>query len=369
MLFMVGAVVKFSTVDAFIYAAIIQGVLQTTVLLIYLNRRYPSFWKMYDWKFFREQLVYALPFGFAALLYTSQQDIHNYFVSYRFSPAEFAIYSQGCFQIPLIAVLYESISTIIIPYVSQLQAQGKKREMLLVSVGAMQKLAFAYFPMFFFMMIVTEEFITTLFTKDYAASVPIFRINLFILPLYCLIVDPIGRAFSEVGKFLLKLRVIVFFFLIVALSFGIQHLDLRGIVAIVVFAILVEKIGSVIKSLQMLEAKREDIYLMKNVGKIGAAAALSGAILLGFYLPGRVYLMDLCISFTRFLLALMNFENAVDFVSGTLFLGICFIFYSLIYLFFANWLGTIATEDKNKLLGFWQHLTRRGNVAAAMRDR
>ena len=56
-------------------------------------------------RFFREQLFYALPFGLAGLLWTLQTDIHNYFVGYRFSEAEFAIYAFGCFELPLIAML------------------------------------------------------------------------------------------------------------------------------------------------------------------------------------------------------------------------------------------------------------------------
>ncbi len=100
MVLMVSAVFVFATIESFIYAAIIQGVLQTLILLFYLNSRFPKFWKSFDLQFFREQLIYALPFGFAALLWTLQTDIHNYFVSYRFGEANFAIYSYGCFELP-----------------------------------------------------------------------------------------------------------------------------------------------------------------------------------------------------------------------------------------------------------------------------
>lgn len=359
MLLMVGAVVAFATIEAFIYAAIVQAVLQTFVLLVYLNRRFLNFWKSFDWQFFREQIIYALPFGFAALLYTSQTDIHNYFVSHSFSPAEFAIYSQGCFQLPLIAILYESISSVVIPRMSQLQAQGKKREMLLMSVNAMQKLALAYFPLFFFLMIVTEEFITTLFTKDYAASVSIFRINLLLLPFFCLMIDPIGRAFPEVGKFLLKLRIVLFVVLIAALSFGVRHFDLRGIISIVVVAIIIENIASLTKALRILEVKREDIYLLKNVGKTAIAAAASGVFLLVFYLLAKSFLLELCINFSRNALAIVKFEKGADFLGGSLFLGICFIIYASIYLFFADRLGAIESRDKEKLIKLFRKITRR----------
>ena len=349
LLLMAGAVILFATVEAFIYAAIVQGALQAIILLWYLRRRFSFFWRSFDWKFFREQLTYALPFGLAALLYTSQTDIHNYFVSYRFGPAEFAIYSQGCFDIPLIAILYESISAVVIPRMSQLQAQGKKREMLMITVDAMQKLALVYFPLFFFMMIVADEFITTLFTKNYVASIPIFRINLLLLPFFCLMVDPIGRAFPEVGRYLLKVRVVLFAILLLALWIGIYNFNLLGMIGIVVFAIMIEKVASVWKALKMLDAQRNDVYLMRNVGRTALAAALSGAVLLGFYLLLKGFLMELCLEFSRNILVLIHFEKATDFFGGISFLGICFIFYVPIYLFLANFFGAVADKDKESI--------------------
>lgn len=344
--FMAGAVVFFSTVEAFVYAAIAQGALQTVVLIVYLNRRFPGFWTSFDLQFFREQIIYALPFGLAGLLYTLQTDIHNYFVSYRFSPAEYAVYAYGCFELPLMAMLYESISAVMIPRMSRLQAEGKKREMLVTSATAMHKLALAYFPMFAFLMIVAEEFITTLFTRNYIGSVPILRINLLLLPFSCLMLDPIGRAFPEVGKFLLKLRVFLFLALLTALYFGIQNFDLRGMIAIVVVAVLIERAASLWKTLKVLDATRADFYLLKNVGGTAAAAAAAAIVLLVFYRFGKDFLLSICLDLSRGAMARLHFEKAVDFFGGSLFLGICFVFFGLIYLFFANFFGAIDAEDK-----------------------
>ncbi len=63
----------------------------------------------------REQLVYALPFGIAAVVWIAQIDIHNYFVGYKFSSSDFAIYAYGCFEIPLMTMLAESVTSVLIP--------------------------------------------------------------------------------------------------------------------------------------------------------------------------------------------------------------------------------------------------------------
>lgn len=356
LLLMVGSVFLFATVEAFVNAAILQGCLQACVLIVYLSWRFPGFWKRFDRRFFGEQLMYALPFGLAGLLYTSQTDIHNYFVSHKVNPAEFAIYAQGCFQIPFIWILYESISSVVIPRMSELQSQGKKREMLLLTVRAMQKLAFAYFPLFFFLMIVSEEFIITLFTKDYAGSIPIFRINLLLLPFICIMVDPIGRAFREVGRFLLKLRLAILLILITGLWFAIDHFDLRGIISIVVGAVLLEMAASVWKATRMLDVTREDIHLLRDIGKTAIAASISGAIFLVFHLVAREILMEFCVRVSREVLSVANFEKGAEFLGGIFYLGISFTMFGLIYLFFANSFGLIESNDKARFYGAWRKI-------------
>ena len=309
-------------------------------------------------------MAYALPFGLSVLLYVFQTDVHNYFVSHSFTAADFAIYSQGCFQLPLIAMLYESVGSVMIPRMSQLQHEAKKREMLLMTVNATQKLAFFYFPLFCYLMVVGFDFITTLFTKDYAASTPIFRVNLLALPLFSLVVDPIVRAFPEAGKWLLKLRIGICIVLLGVFWLGIGRFDMITMIWIVVGAILFEKIAAAWISGRMLEVTAKDCGLLKTIGRIAIAAAASGLILLGFYLLGRDVLYQACLQASGKLLSLVNVTKGVDLIGGAIFLGIWLTLYGTVYLFFSSWLGTIEQADKDKMSTFWKRLTGRRQPVA-----
>ena len=75
-------------------------------------------------------------------------DIHNYFVGHRFSDAEYAIYAYGCFEIPLIATLWESVTSVLIPRMSELELRGERAEMIRLKMRATQKLAFFFFPLY-----------------------------------------------------------------------------------------------------------------------------------------------------------------------------------------------------------------------------
>lgn len=275
---MVSAVFMFSTVDSFIYAAMIQGALQTIILLFYLNSRFPRFWTKFDPAFFREQMVYAVPFGLAGILWMLQTDIHNYFVGYKFSTAEFAIYAYGCFELPLIAMLSESVTSVLIPRMSELQVTGDKEEMIRLTARAMQKLAFFYFPIYLFMLITARTFVITLFTENYLASVPIFMINLTILPFSILITDPVVRAYKELGRFLLGLRIFILIGLVSTLYFGLKYLSLEGMITVAVVALLTEKFIAETVIVRRLGVGRKHLHLLVNVGKTAVITIVAGIV-------------------------------------------------------------------------------------------
>ncbi|MBC7901328.1 MAG: oligosaccharide flippase family protein [Saprospiraceae bacterium] len=358
--FMVSAVMIFATVEAFIYAALIQGALQTLVLIVYLKSRFPAFWRAFDPGFFREHLIYALPLGLAALLWTLQTDIHNYFVGYRFTPAEYAIYAYGCFQLPLISMISESVTSVLIPRMSQLQARNDKREMLRLTGQSMQKLAFFFFPIYIFLVITAETFVTTLFSKNYAASTPIFLINLTLLPFYVWINDPIVRAFKELGRFYLFLQMFLVGALIAALYFGIQYFDLRGMITIVVIATLTGKLITTTVIVRKLEVKLSDLHFLKPVGQTAISAIAAGIVTVLFYwqLHDRIAafgsnLAKGVIGFTK--------TSVVDFVSGVLILTACFLVFTPIYLITANYFGIIDDDEKKMFSNLIGRIFRSGN--------
>ncbi|MGI9056021.1 MAG: oligosaccharide flippase family protein [Pyrinomonadaceae bacterium] len=351
------AIVYFTSVDALINAAIIQGVLQLIVLFYYLQTRFPQFWRGFSWTFFRRQMIYAVPFGLAGILWILQNDIHNYFVGYRFSEAEFAIYAYGCFQLPLIAMLFESVNSVLIPRMSELQARGDKDEMIRLTARAMDKLSFFYFPIYAFLLVTAQTFIITLFTRHYLAAVPIFIINLTLLPFQIILTDPIVRAYKELGRFLLGLRVFILIGLVAALYFGIHHFDLRGMIAISVAAALVEKFIAEFVIIRRLGVGRKHLPLLTNVGKTALAALIAGVATFVFYTFVKDYFFLVGEHFAESILDLHKLA-VVNFVGGSLTLAMSFIVFLPIYLISANMLGIIEAEEKAYVYRFLYILKR-----------
>lgn len=352
MLFMVSAVLIFGTVGAMLNAATLQVILQTIVLFIYLRSRFPDFWRSFDKQLFIRQLKYALPFGFAGILWTLQTEVHNFFIGHRFTNEEFAIYRAGCFELPLLILFYESISSVMIPRMSELQSQGKTREMIELTARAMEKLSLFYFPAFVFFTITAYTLMTTLFTKNFAESASVFAINITLLPFYILITDPIVRSYESLGRFILKVRIFIVIALLATLWYGIQHFDLRGMIAIVVATSLFDRLISVGKVWKTVGVKFSDIYLLKNIGRIAVVAVIAG--IPAYFVYGQI--QNFTPNLSEFLCKIIFTtpkETLVESIAGFLTLGFTGMFFASLYLLGINYLGVISNEEKQFITEKW----------------
>ncbi|MEO7658510.1 MAG: oligosaccharide flippase family protein [Pyrinomonadaceae bacterium] len=360
------AVFAFATVESFIYAALIQGVLQTFILINYLRSRFPGFWLKFDKAFFLEQMKYAVPFGLTGILWIAQTDLHNYFVMYKFSTEDFAIYAYGCFQVPLIAMLSESISSVLIPRMNALHQTGDRDEMIRLTARAMQKLAFFYFPIYVFLMITATTFITTLFTKEYAQSVPIFMINITLLPFSILITDPIMRSFKELGRYLLLTRMLVLTALMAVLYFGLDYFGLTGMITMAVAAILIEKFIGETMVIRKLGIGVRHLPLMKNVIKTAVITILAGAATYVVYTSMHDYLEDLGQNLAALVVSADN-PRILNFVGGSFVLLVSGLVFAPIYLLAANFCGVIEDEEKQTVLNILRRVLP-GRVAEPIPD-
>lgn len=272
--------VWFASVESLIYAAIIQGALQTVVLFVYLFLRFEGFGRRFDLKLLRTQLSYALPLGLAGFLYSMQMDMHNYFVSNQFDAATFAIYANGCFNLPLIHILSDSVGSVMIPRVAELEKRDERREIVVLISRMMRKLAVAYFALYAFLIVMGREFIVVMFQEQYLASWPIFAVNLtmILLGIITSACDPVLRAYPEHRFFLLRARAVLLAGLFVALWFGTRSIGLVGVISLVVLTNFLERVVVAVRCGKALGMTWKEVPLFKDVGKLACAAASAAAV-------------------------------------------------------------------------------------------
>jgi len=345
------AVFAFASVESFIDAAMIQGVIQTFILLKYLQSRFPGFWREFDPSFFKEQMVYAIPFGLAGILWMAQNDIHNYFVGYKFTSSEFAIYAYGCFEVPLIAMLAESVTSVLIPRMNALQQAGDRDEMIRLTARAMQKLAFFYFPTYVFLFVTAQTFIITLFTKEYEQSAAVFVVNLTLLPFSILITDPIVRSYKELGRLFLMTRISVLVTLVAVLYFGLDHLGLTGMITAAVGAIVLEKVIAESMIIRKLGLGLHHLPLLKNVLKTAVISIVAGLVTYFVYVNIKEYVLGVGEHFAEEALSTTKLST-LNFFGGSLVMLISAAVFAPIYLLGANLWGVIEDDEKETVMRY-----------------
>ncbi len=272
---LVAAAVLSGSIAWLLTAAIVYAVVQTLVMWAYLGSRFPRFWLQVDLSLLWHQCLYALPFALSGVLWTVQTDLHQYLVSSRFGASAYAIYAVGCFQLPLVGLLQNSISSVLMPRFSTLAHAGATDEIFALIVSASRKLALALFPLYAFLVVFGREFLVVLFTDQYLASWQVFVINITTLIISVVPLDPLFRAYSELGRFLSVVRIGSTVFLAVSLLIGARWFGLPGVIGAVVMTMAIENAVTGWRATRQLRLTARDMVAFRPLASVAFAAGFA----------------------------------------------------------------------------------------------
>jgi O-antigen/teichoic acid export membrane protein len=250
----------------------------TAVLVWYLGARFPGFWRAFDPAMLRTQASYALPLGLSSLVLKFQTDLPHYFVAHAFGASAYALFAVGVFNLPLVGLLRESVGSVMLPRVSRLEQEDDRQAILLLVAAVARKLAVVYFPMYAFLLVTGREFITLLFTEQYAGSWPIFAVYITVIPAAVLVLDPITRAYAEQRFFLLKVRIALLAAMTAVLVLGIVRLGLLGTIVVVVLVQIAGTALAAARLARVMQLHGADFAPFAVLGRIAGAAAAAGLV-------------------------------------------------------------------------------------------
>ncbi len=340
------AAVWFGTVWSIVVASMVQGVLQSLVLLYYLARRFPKFWMTFEFDFLKEHLAYSLPMGIAGTIGRVQTDLHFFFVGYNFGLAEFAVYAVGCFQLPFLGSLSEAVNSVLISRMTKLQAANDRPGMIKLIAKTTRKLAVIYFPVFVYFFFSADTIIVLLFTEAYVDSVPIFRVFILILPFGALISESIVRAHKDLGQFMLKVRILSTVLLVVGLIFASTSKSLLAIVAVTVFVRLAELIVAEVSIFRKIGFEREDFGLFRGIVRIGLCSLAAGGIGAAVYWVSKLYLPTMLRGVLEGFEAGRNLTFLLDPLSKLSILTVSLLVFAVSYLLLILRLDALEPDEK-----------------------
>lgn len=153
-----------------------------------------------------EQLRYAFPVGLTMLVAIVGTTIDKFVVSSMFTPAQYALYARGAFELPLVGILPGMLFDLLLPKFSQYLHEGGKREVLRLTKEAIRRTALVFYPVCALCVVLADPLITFLFTDAYSASVPIFQVYVLLMLFQ---VAPLQIIFRATGNNFPFLRVML----------------------------------------------------------------------------------------------------------------------------------------------------------------
>lgn len=167
-------------------------------VVIHLSFKYvPGEWVKPSFKSMWQIIKFAVPLGLASVLGTLTLQLANIIISFLCSPEDFAVYSNGAKELPVVGIITGSIAVVIMTDMSQKIKEGDNKAALELFRKASAISACFMLPIMCFLMFYAESFIDVLYTSKYSGSVLPFRIYLLILPMRIVYY---GSAFIALGR-------------------------------------------------------------------------------------------------------------------------------------------------------------------------
>ena len=248
-------------------------VLRVAAIFRYFQKEFGSDVR-FDRALLRQQLAYALPFFASVIVLIVQQNYHQYAVSWHFDAATFAIYAVGCLQIPLVDFMATPASNVMMVQMGEDLRQGRPERLLQVWQDTTRKLAFVFFPLVGLLVVNAYHVITVLYTKAYAASVPIFMVWSLAILFSAFQTDGVLRTFAE-NRFLLFINLTLLAAIVLLMQWCLSAFHLMGPVILTLGGMLMAKAMGVVRIRTLLRAGYAQILPWKTLGSVLAVSTLS----------------------------------------------------------------------------------------------
>lgn len=228
----------------------------------------------------REQLAYCAPFGMALLLAQMNQSVGALFVTKMLGHAALAQYAIGVFAQPIITLMRNSLSDVLL---GELAARWRNGQQEGLELWRRSTVATAILLIYVGVILArfADTIIVTLFSERYHSAVIVFQI--FVLALLRETFDfgiPL-RARNHTAP-ILRSNLLSLVLTVVLMSIMVPAWGLIGAVSAFVISRIVEGTYLAAQAMRVYRVPLSDVARWRDLGKIVVAAAVAASLL---YLP------------------------------------------------------------------------------------
>ena len=258
----------FANLRAVFIGAVTYAALRLAVMLALVWRQFGREFRP-DLRLWRSQLAYALPFALAVGLEAVLINYHQLIVAGSFDRETFAIYAKGVMTIPFMDLVVTSTTSVMM--VKMAEVASDRTAALALFHDTVSRLAFLLCPLTVALVVLASPFIITLYTTNFAASVPVFTVwALTIVPMM-FAVDAVLRAYAQT-RFLLVMNIIRLVVVVALISWLIGSFSLVGAVTATLAALTAAKTAGLLRIAHILHVPVRHVLPWRTLGRITARA-------------------------------------------------------------------------------------------------
>lgn len=226
----------------------------------------------FDFAFYSEVFKYSLPLGLASIVGMLSVQLDKLVISGFFTPAQYAVFSIGAMELPLISILNNSVNAILLPHIS-----SEPAKMTETYRAAVRKNALIIFPFAALGLIFAKPLITLLYTQRYVDAVPFFQVYLLILPLRVATYGIIFMALKKT-RYIMVNSIITLGLNLVLNLILVRMIGMMGAALATVFVTWISAFIYLYWMRHDLKLDLSELFPLKAIFKTALVAALAGLL-------------------------------------------------------------------------------------------
>jgi O-antigen/teichoic acid export membrane protein len=272
-LLLIASVFILRSIQGLLIGLILHALVRLVLFYIYNHRSLSLRLGKRNMAFFKEQFRYSSPMGLAAIVGTSMKSIDKILISMFFTPQVYAIYNIGTFRVPFIEMIFNSVAEVSLPRAVKMLKAKDLTSFFLLWKNIILGVSFFGIWIFFMFQVIAHDFVTFLFTDEYAESVAPFRIILGIMLIQMSFYGIILRAIANTREVLIS-NVIALLVSIPFTYFGIKYMGVVGAAGSALLVFFVNALVQIIFTLQALKKNAFEVYPIRKLLQLSFLAII-----------------------------------------------------------------------------------------------
>ncbi|MCB0418481.1 MAG: oligosaccharide flippase family protein [Bdellovibrionaceae bacterium] len=225
-------------------------------------------------QYFREQVRFSLPQGLTNLIAFCLK-LDKFVISALFSVRQFTIYAVGCFEIPLIGSVSNTMTDLM--SFDMVESRSNPERLKYLWHTTLRKVALFQVPVAAFLVFFSEPVIRFVFSDTYAESAPYFRIFTLILLLSGFSPEILFRVFARTGH-LLRLQSVAALYTVAAVVASAYFFGPLGALFTKLVCDLCTQVLYSRAASRLLQLKASEYFPWAQVNRIVLVSALGAAM-------------------------------------------------------------------------------------------